>query len=95
MKTKGLLIISKTGSIRAVKSIRGNIDSDEVVVALNIEIPDSAFKPVIQADIKIEEKDVRPFLIKAGKLNQMKELIQDEIGLDVVLRNVIPHLKKT
>jgi hypothetical protein len=88
MKTKGFLIVGKNGSLRAVKSMRSDLGPDEIAVALDVVIPDTAFKPTITAEIKIDEKDVTPLLIKAGKLNAISERLTNELGLKVVLKTV-------
>lgn len=94
MKTKGYLVVGKNGSLRAVKKMKGPLHFDEIAVALDLNIPDSAFKPVIQAEIKIDEKDVHPLLISTGKLNQTADIISNEIGMKVVLKDITREQRK-
>lgn len=88
MKTKGYLIISKTGCLRAVKTLRTNVNFDEVVIALDVEIPDKAFKPIIEAHIKIDKNDITPLLIEAGELNALSEKLTHDIGFNVKLTSI-------
>lgn len=88
MKTKGYLIVGKRGSLKAVKSLRSDIGFDEVAIALDLEIPDEAFKPIIEAHIKIDKKDISPLLIDTGELSGLSEKLSHEIGLNVRLTKV-------
>lgn len=54
MNIKGYLIIKSNGSCRFVKTKVG-LEWNEVLMAINIEIPDSVFKrPLLEASIKID-----------------------------------------
>lgn len=54
MEVEGYLIIKSTGSCRFVKG-RVGLDWNEVMMKINLEIPDSVFKrPMLEANIKID-----------------------------------------
>jgi len=83
VKVKGNLIINSRGGCRFVKN-RVGINWDEVLMAINVEIPDSVFKrPILEANIKID-----------GELNQKLdyELKEDLNNVLESLPNI--HLTK-
>lgn len=87
MKTKGYLMVCKNGSVRFVKKTAA-VGPDEVAVYLEINIPDSVFKPVLQAKIQVNVEDIRPLVIETGVLERVGEALTEEIGLNIRICNI-------
>lgn len=70
--------------------------SNAVALKLNITIPDTIFKkPQLEATIQINEEDITKPVINATVLDNIKEVMQQQLGVDVTLSHVQPDLEFT
>ena len=85
MRTKGFLTVKANGSLRVSKR-KPSLDDDEVVVSLNINLPDSLFeKPQLNAVIEVKDGQVKPFDITPQLIDNIKEAIELQVGASINL----------
>lgn len=91
MKIKRYLIIKKNGSTRVTKQPPA-IEWDEVFMLLNIELPDKIFdRPLLQANITIDDKQVQPMVITAETISDVEKVIEERTGFEVKLEVINPN----
>lgn len=88
MKLSPYLIIKKNGykgAVRVTKSAP-NLDSNEIALRLNIEVPDELFtKPRLEASISVPKGAVSAPVIEADVIDNIEDVIKQKTGLDVNL----------
>lgn len=78
--------------IKLVASLSGTMPSNSVALKLNIHLPDSLFKkPQLQATIKIKDSDVSKPVINAEVLDNIKEAVSTQLGVDLTINVVEPE----
>ena len=88
MKTPFYLVINNKGSVRTTKTQPG-LNWNEISIKMNLELPDSLFKkPLLCANIKVDEEDVRPEVISPEVINNIQESIREHSGIEVRLEIV-------
>lgn len=81
-------------NVKLVKTLKGNMPSNAVALKLNIQIPDSIFKrPQLEASIKIDENDIRKPMINAVVMDNIREVFQQQLGVDVTIQHVEPDME--
>lgn len=81
MKTHCYLSISSRGSVAARKN-RQEAGRDEVVIGLNIELPNALFqRPALTASIAVAEKDAPTLDITGEVMDNIKDAIHAETGM--------------
>lgn len=88
MKTKGYLIVSKSGSLRVVKTPQRSIAHDEIAIALDIQIPDGLFKPTLEARISVPDELSYKQIIETNGFTKLEESLSQEIGFEVKLTKI-------
>lgn len=85
MKTKFYLVVSANGKVRTAKT-QPNLVWNEVSIAMNLEMPDMLFKkPSLQASIVVPNDAATPKEIALDVQEQIKEAIQERVGMEVKL----------
>lgn len=75
--------------VKLVRSLKGNMPANSVAIKLNLSLPESLFqKPQLQATIKINENDVSKPVINAEVLDNIKQELQKNLGVEMSI-NVI------
>jgi len=91
MKFAKYLAIRKVNNWKASARItdkKPTLHPDEIVVYLNINVPDALFqKPALRADIIIDEKLV-PEQISAEVIDNIKEIVREKVGLTIELNQL-------
>lgn len=83
MKDTGYLIIGRNG-IRGFRKSRPSLNWDEVSCAVSIDIPDQLFmRPMLNANINVDESVVSPQEIPTELILNTKELIEQQTGCKV------------
>ncbi len=83
MKLNYYLVVSKSGTVRAVKN-KPNLGFDEIAIYHNLELPDALFKkPTLEATIMIPEYAALPQIIEADVVENVKDAIANATGLEV------------
>ena len=68
------------------------LKSDEVAVKLSVSVPEVLFKrPQLQASITIPESAVTAPVVNAEVLDNVREIISQQTGLDVQVSLVVPE----
>jgi hypothetical protein len=68
------------------------LKSDEIAIKLCIDVPDALFKrPQLQASITIPESAVTPTVVNAEVLDNIREVLSQQTGLDVTVNLVVPE----
>lgn len=63
--------------------------SDEIAVKLSVKVPDALFKrPQLQASILIPESAVTAPVVTATVLDNVREILRQQTGLDVTIQLV-------
>ena len=91
MKVSTYLCIKKPprytnrASMRVVKTAP-NLESDEIAIKLNIEIPDEIFnKPRLEASVTVPKDAISAPVIEAEVIDNVQEIIKQNTGFDVKL----------
>jgi len=91
MKLNKYLIISSKGKTRITQN-PPRLDFDEIVVQLDISIPDALFqKPFLEATIEIPEFTF-PKLISSDVVENVQEAVRQSTGLAFEIKVVYPEL---
>ena len=87
MQINRFLIIGKEKNRKASARLTTNkpyLNSHEIAVALKLDIPDELFiRPQLEASIKVDPKNVNPVVIESEVINNIKETISKELGVDL------------
>lgn len=90
MRTNLYLIVNSRGTARVVKRKYTYspklpaLKEDEVAVALEVSLPESLFKkPQLQATVNVPEEAVRPNVIDAEVVDNIKEAIRSVTGVEM------------
>lgn len=99
MRINQYLIISEgkrfSPNVRLVKTLKSKMPSNAIALKLNIEIPDAIFKkPQLEASIKIDENDITKPQINATVLDNIKQVLKQELGVDVKIQHIMPDLEE-
>lgn len=88
MEAPFYLIVGRNGSTRTTKK-QPDLRWDEISIKMNLEIPEAIFeRPILTADIKVEDSDIAPREISPDIKNNIEEAIQEHIGIEVKLNIV-------
>lgn len=83
----GVKLIDKLG--------RGSIPSNAVVLKLNLELPDALFqKPQLEATIKVNSDQVSKPVITPDVIENIREVLQKNMGIDLTIAVVENKEKK-
>lgn len=81
-------------NVKLTNTLKGKMPSNAVVMKLNLQLPESLFKkPQLQASIKINEEDVSKPVINAQTLDNIREVLNKQLGVDVTIQHVEPDLE--
>lgn len=70
------------------------LEAGEIAIKLNIKVPEAMFKrPQIQATVTIPENAVTPPVLEANVLDNVREVLTQQTGMDVTVR-VVDNLSK-
>ncbi len=82
-------------SVKLVKTLKGTMPSNSIALKLNIHIPDAIFKkPQLEATIKINESDITKPLINAETIDNIKQVLSQNLGIDMTIQMVEPELQQ-
>lgn len=69
-----------------------SLDKGEVAIKLNVQLPETLFaKPQLQATVRIPESAVSAPVIDATVLDNVKEVLEQQTGMNITLRLVEPQ----
>lgn len=90
MRVRHWLTINERGSARLTKS-KPSLRWDEISILLELNIPDALFdRPRLEAKIDIPKEAVGPDLININVIENVKEAIEQAVGLDFSI-NVVKN----
>lgn len=90
MRVKKWITINSRGIARLTQG-RPNIESDEISILLDINLPDELFKkPRLEAKIDIPKEAAGPDVLNSEVVENVKEAIKQATGLDFSI-NVIQN----
>ncbi len=94
------LIISKGSKkwnphVKIVSSLKGSMPSNSVAIRMSLQLPDTIFdKPQFEATIKIKDEDITKPVIDAETLDNIKQVFQQQLGVDMTIQVVTKDKKK-
>lgn len=94
MKTQIYLLVNKKGTGKAFNKYYPTTEADEVVVTINLDLPDTLFTvPSLIASVKVDPKDVEPVEITSEVIGNIQRSIE-ESGLSVTVALAKPESEK-
>jgi hypothetical protein len=72
-----------------------SLAKDEIALKISVEVPDALFnRPQLQAKITIPESAVTAPVVDAQVLDNVREILQQQTGLDVSVSLVSPTVEE-